>query len=127
MISKEELNPHNYPTSPSIDLNLEVLLTRINKVRLAWNRPMVVTSGLRSLAQQQLLIAEGKSNASKSHHLTGEAVDIYDPDKALAAWTKDNLMLMTEIGLWMESFESTPTWVHFQICPPKSGNRIFIP
>ncbi len=127
MISLKELNPHDYPTTPAIDESLTTLLLRLNKVRASYNTPMIVTSGLRSQLDQQRLIADGKSNAPKSHHLTGEAADIYDPDGRLKSWVSDNLSLVVEIGLWMESFESTPTWVHFQIVPPKSGNRIFKP
>lgn len=126
-ISLQELNQHNYPTTPEIDVNLNDLLVKINQVRQAYNIPMIVTSGLRSEAQQQQLIADGKSNAPKSHHLTGEAVDIQDLDGKLKAWVTRNLDLMEQIGLWMEDFNSTPTWTHFQIVPPKSGNRIFIP
>lgn len=123
----KELNPNNYPTTPEIDKNLSILLERINMVRNAYGIPMIVTSGLRSDSQQQALIADGKSNAPKSHHLTGEAVDIADMDRKLTEWVKNNMPLMEKIGMWFEDFNSTPTWVHFQIVPPKSGNRVFIP
>jgi len=127
MISSSELNPHKYPTTREIDDNLSTLLYRINLVRTAYAEPMIVTSGLRSQAQQDGLIAAGKTNAPKSKHLMGEAVDILDKDGKLRAWVKDNIQLMETIGLWMEAFESTPTWVHFQIVAPNSGNRIFVP
>lgn len=126
MISMEELNPHNYSTN-GLEANLASLLHKINEVRDAYGVPMVVTSGLRSQVDQQRLIADGRSNAPKSHHLTGEAVDIYDPNGKLAAWTEANLDLMEEIGVWMEDFAHTPGWVHYQIVGPTSGNRVFIP
>jgi len=127
MISPEELNSHKYPTTPEIDSNLAILLERINKVRMIWGKPMIVTSGLRSEVQQQGLIAQGKSKATKSNHLIGAAVDIQDLDGSLAKWTHDNQSLMEQIGLWMEDTNSTHGWVHYQIYPPKSGNRFFIP
>lgn len=127
MISLEELNKHNYPTTPEIDANLAILLDKINQVRTAWAKPMTVTSGLRSQAQQDGLIAAGKSTASKSKHLTGQAVDIYDPDNSLKEWVQDNMDMMETIGFWFEDFGSTPNWVHFQIVPPASGKRVFIP
>ena len=125
MISAGELNQHNYPTTPEIDANLKILLAKINEVRLAYNIPMTVTSGLRSDEQQQALIAAGKSNAPKSHHLTGEACDILDTDGKLWAWTQANNDLMIKIGLWMENRQGP--WQHYQIVPPKSGNRWFNP
>ncbi len=126
MISLKELNPHGYPTTPEIDANLQILLTRLNAVRSAYGKPMTITSGLRSNAQQQGLIEAGKSNAVHSKHLSGQAADIADDGK-LKAWVMVNLALIEEIGLWMEAFESTPTWVHMQIIAPKSGKRFFIP
>lgn len=127
VISPKELNPHNYPTTPDIEANLKILLYRINQVRSAYGEPMTVTSGLRSIFQQEALIDQGKSNAPHSKHLSGEAVDILDEDHKLRDWVKLNLQLMETIGFWFESFDSTPTWIHFQIVPPKSGIRIFIP
>lgn len=127
MLNLIELNKHNYPTNTEIDANLLILLEKINKVRDLYGIPMVVSSGLRSQEQQNSLIAAGKSNAPKSKHLTGQAVDILDPDKKLQEWCKENVDKLEEIGLWMEDFSATPNWVHFQIVPPHSGNRFFIP
>jgi hypothetical protein len=62
-----------------------------------------------------------------SQHLKGAAIDIYDPKKELQAWCLKNEALFGEIGLWMEDFKATPNWVHFQIYPPKSGKRWFLP
>ncbi len=125
MIKLEELNLHDYPTTPEILHNLEDLLIKINLVRTAYGIPMTVTSGLRSDAQQQQLIAQGKSNAPKSHHLEGKAVDILDTDGALNQWCKDNTSVLESAGLWCEVRQGG--WQHFQTVPPKSGNRFFNP
>lgn len=127
MISMQELNKNGYPVTPEIEANLKILFDRINKVRTAYGQPMIVTSGLRSQAKQDELIAQGKSNAPKSKHLTGQAVDISDPDNKLKDWVKENMKLMEEIGFWFEDFRHTPNWVHFQTVSPTSGNRVFIP
>lgn len=126
-ITIEELNSHKYPTTPEIDANLNILLERINRVRDAFNKPMIITSGLRSQEQQQALIASGKSNAPHSKHLNGEACDVDDPNGELKSWVMANLSIIENIGLWMEDFNHCSNWIHFQIVAPNSGNRFFIP
>lgn len=121
----QELNPHNYPETPEISGNLSILHERLNELRSTYGRPMVITSCLRSQAQQQELIAQGKSNAPKSHHLTGEAVDIQDTSGSFYDWCKANEDILIKIGFWME--ERQGGWQHLQICPPKSGSRWFKP
>lgn len=123
MISVKELNPHDYPTTPEQAANLAELLVRVNKLRAAYGSPMIITSGLRSDADQ----ARINPSAPKSHHLTGEACDILDGKKALQKWIKANVPLLESIGLWCEDFDHTPDWAHVQIVPPKSGKRFFIP
>lgn len=120
-ISINELNPHGYELTPEIEANLAILLERINKVRDAYDVPMIVTSGLRSHADQQRI----NPSAPKSNHLTGSAVDILDRDGKLYDWCKANEALLESIGLWME--ERQGPWQHFQIKPPVSGHRWFIP
>lgn len=65
--------------------------------------------------------------AANSKHKTAQAVDIYDPYRELAAWVVAHLPEMEKVGLWMEDFRWTPSWVHFQSAPPGSGKRIFVP
>jgi len=127
MITIRELNPHDYKTSLIIDKNLSILLQRINEIRNAYGKPMVVTSGLRSESDQDLLIAQKKTNAKHSKHLAGLACDIKDCDGELKAWIKQNVKALEVIGLWCEDFAYTPTWVHFQCSSPLSGKRFFIP
>jgi len=127
MIALKELNPRDYPTNPEIDANLLILLEKLNKIRVVWGKPMTITSGLRNQAQQDALISIGKSTASKSKHLYGQAADISDPNGDLKAFIMANISLIEEIGLWCEDFDHTPTWIHFQIVSPKSSKRFFIP
>lgn len=127
MISMKELNPHNYPMPPAVAKNMDILFQRMNELRQAYGKPMTVTSGLRSEEKQAELIAEGKSTARLSKHLAGAACDIYDPDKKLAEWCIANIKTLETIGLWCEDFKHTSNWCHFQIMPPMSGKRFFIP
>lgn len=116
--------------------NMLVLLERINKVRSAWNKPMLVTSGYRAKEDHIRIYKElaVKRNVQfdetkipwGSQHLKGAAVDISDPDGKLHAWTEQNEKLMEEIGLWMEVKDDQKR-VHYQIFPPKSGKRFFKP
>lgn len=123
MISAKELNPKGYPTTDERAANLAELLVRVNKIRAAWGKPMTITSGLRSSADQ----ARINPSAPKSKHLIGAACDILDGDGSLKKWIKANVSLLETVGLWCEDFSATPTWLHIQIVPPKSGKRFFIP
>lgn len=115
--------------------NLMILLERINKVRTAYAKTMIVTSGLRTKEDQIRIYKEkGITDLNKipmgSRHLIGAAVDISDPKQELQSWCLKNEKLLESIGLWCEHFDYTKKpnpWVHFQIFPSKSGHRFFIP
>lgn len=65
--------------------------------------------------------------ALRSKHMTGDAVDLYDPDSEIDAWCMDHLDVLSEIGLWMEHPAATKGWCHLQQVPPRSGRRVFYP
>lgn len=118
--------------SKEIQGNLGILLERVNKVRAAYGKPMIVTSGLRTMEDHLRIYREkGITDQSKipmrSRHLFGQAVDISDPKQELQQWILKNEKLMEEIGLWFEDFSATKNWVHMQIVPPASGRRFFKP
>lgn len=121
------LNPHNYPTTPEIDTNLQILQSRLKKLRLVCPFEFIVTSGLRSQAKQDELIATGKSKANKSKHLKGLAADISDPDGKIKTWILENVNKLEDSQLWCEDFNYTEGWVHLQCVSPLSGRRFFIP
>lgn len=111
--------------------SLKILLERVNNIRIGWGRPMTVTSGLRTMEDHLRIYREkGVTDPAKipmkSKHLFGQAVDIFDPDLALTKWLKENnSQRLVDTQLWCE--EGNANWVHFQILPPKSGNRWFLP
>jgi hypothetical protein len=120
--------------------NLEDIKNKVNALLDLFNLSMLlpvithnnVDSGFRTMDEHLRIYAEkGITDINhipmRSHHLTGEAADIGDPAKLLQKWCISNLKTLESIGLWCESFMSTPTWVHFQTKPPASGKRFFIP
>jgi hypothetical protein len=67
--------------------------------------------------------------AAKSMHMTGEAIDFYDPDGEIDEWllTDAGQSRLEQIGLWHEHPSATKGWAHVQCRPPKSGRRTFYP
>lgn len=67
--------------------------------------------------------------APRSLHMTGQAVDLYDPDGELDDWlmTDAGQAELARLGLWMEHPGATKSWSHLQTKPPRSGRRVFWP
>jgi len=65
--------------------------------------------------------------ADNSPHKDGNGVDNYDPRRSFAAWCRMHPERLAARGLYMEREEWTPTWVHLQRVPPRSGRIAFIP
>lgn len=138
MISMDELLNKKYKfadQSADIQANLLILLEKVNKIRSLWGKPMTVTSGLRMMIDHLRIYREKAAKEGvpfdeskvpkKSKHLYGQAVDIFDPGLVLTKWLKANPQILIDAGLWCE--EGNANWVHFQILPPKSGKRWFLP
>lgn len=68
-----------------------------------------------------------KGAAPKSKHMTGEAVDLYDPEGSLDQFCLEKQDSLASLGLWMEHPLATKGWCHLQIVPPRSGARVFYP
>ncbi len=67
--------------------------------------------------------------APNSKHMTGQAVDVYDPDGDLDEWLMgpDGQKALIALGLWLEHPSATKGWSHVQTIPPRSLNRVFFP
>lgn len=67
--------------------------------------------------------------ALRSKHMTGQAIDIFDPDGDLDDWlmTGEGQAALTALGLWHEHPSATKGWAHLQTIPPRSGRRTFYP
>lgn len=94
----------------------------MNKVRASYAKPMVVTSGLRNIEDQQRI----NPSAPKSKHLLGAACDIKDSDGKLFAWCQANESFLRDAGI--KGIElGTKGWVHFAVLPVTSGHFWFYP
>lgn len=110
--------------------NLEELLKKVNLLRTAWGKPLIVSSGYRSMQDHlriygQKGITDRSKIPMKSAHLRGDACDLVDSDGSLYAWAFSNQDKLAEWGLYCES--GTVGWLHAQQTPPKSGSRFFYP
>jgi hypothetical protein len=65
--------------------------------------------------------------AVNSKHITGQAVDIADPDGVIDSYLHTHFQLLIKHGLWMEHPSATKGWSHLQNVAPRSGNRCFYP
>lgn len=107
--------------------NVLELLERINRIRQAYGKPMVVSSGYRSPEDNKKA-----GGAPNSNHCKAAAVDIADPRGELQAWCLAHIPELEKAQLWCEDFSATTkpngkSWCHFQIFSPKSGKRFFKP
>ena len=109
--------------SDELKENATILLMKVNELLKLFGEYRQCNSGYRTPEDQQRI--NPKSTTSK--HLTCQAIDIADKDKKLANWCHKNEYLLAKYELYCEDTNSTSTWVHFQIVPPKSGKRFFIP
>lgn len=83
----------------------------------------IVNSGWRPA----LINAATPGAAPRSKHMSGQAIDICDPEGDLDEWCMEHPEVLQSIGLWMEHPSATKGWAHVQIVAPKSGRRVFYP
>jgi hypothetical protein len=117
------------------------LLVRVNKIRVAWDKAMTVTSGVRTWADHLRIyhdkgITDLSKIPTKSKHLEtvtdAAAVDIADPGLLLTHWLKntpEGQAALEDADLYCE--DGNANWVHFQNKPFGSyhsgGTRWFKP
>jgi len=108
-----------------IRANAQITVDRVNQLleRADAGKSHTVRSGWRP----RTLNATVPNASASSKHITAEAADIADDDRALADYCAASQVDLVEIGLWCEDFRYTKSWIHLQIVPPKSGKRIYIP
>lgn len=82
-----------------------------------------VTSGWRS-RQVNASIATA---SPRSKHMTGQAIDLADPEGVLDDWCMEHQDILERLGLYLEHPSATKGWCHLQIVPPRSGKRVFYP
>lgn len=103
--------------------NAVATVAKINEFLLRSGFDGHVNSGWRPPS----LNAATRGAARHSKHMLGLACDLHDADGHIDRYCIDNAALLEELGLWLESPDSTPGWCHLQIVAPASGHRVFIP
>ena len=117
MITKDEiLKGQEIP--PEFEANLAVLLQRVNKFRLMYGKPMIVTSGYRTVEHNKAI-----GGAKLSRHCVCMACDFADSDGAIKQWVKENPEVLEICDLYMEDPERCSGWIHLDTLPRK--NRVF--
>ena len=115
-----------YPASWNEDIEAHAvdLLSRVNSLLAVFGEDRAVNSGWRPPE-----VNSATPNAAlKSKHMTGNAVDLADPEGDLDDWCSENDgSRLIQYGLWMEHPAATKGWCHLQNLPPKSGKRVFYP
>lgn len=112
-----------WPPTDQMRLDAAITISRANELLARAEMDRGVRSGYRP----DEVNAKVPGASPNSKHKICRAIDIADNDGKLKSWCLANLEVLEEIGLWMESPEYTPTWVHVQMVPPSSRNRVFIP
>lgn len=115
------------PLSSEQEENMDRLLQALDILREKYGKSLVISSGYRPAA-----INSSVGGAKKSNHIECLAVDFVDDAKqTLGKWCLSNLIVLEELGLYMEDLRHTKgvstNWVHLQLKKPLSGKRIFIP
>ena len=121
LMGREILNPGEL--TPEIMENAAETVRRANKLLTEFGEERKVSSGWRPAA----INAATPGAALKSKHMTGQAIDLADPEGDLDEWCMDHPEVLENIGLFQEHPSATKNWCHVQIVPPKSGKRIFYP
>lgn len=111
-----------YPLNEELMTSALDLVDRLNKLQEHYPDSFVITSGYRPPEINETI----KGARTGDAHETCRGVDLRDWNLMLSEFLLDNLELLEEIGLWMESPSSAKDHVHLQSYPPKSGNRVFI-
>lgn len=96
------------------------LLHKVDIIRERYGRSLIVTSGYRPEEYNESI-----GGARNSAHITCQAIDLFDPNGDFKCWLRDNIGILDELDLYMESARYTQTWVHLQTRPTKS--RVFKP
>lgn len=119
----------NYLLTSDVVQNAPILLEKVNKLLAyavecgitLYTNPIwksLVSSGWRP----KELNAATPNAAPRSKHITGHAVDVYDPEGSIDNWLTDDIL--RQFDLWREHPSQTKSWCHLQDIPPGEGTRV---
>jgi len=117
--------------TPELHRNAIDTVERANRLLAAYTaatgdrRPRGVTSGWRP----PTVNSRTANAAPHSQHMLCRAIDIADASRTLSPWLleEEGQLALIDCELWLEHPSATPTWVHVQTVPPRSGRRVFMP
>lgn len=125
--------PHQQDPGQEVRDNADKLLGRVNallsEVGHLLDAPPKINSGWRP-ADYNMMVPGA---AVRSKHITGQAVDLGDPEGVLDDILFSDFVrngdecLLSKWGLYLEHPGATKNWCHLQSVPPKSGKRVFWP
>lgn len=107
--------------------NAITLLSRVNALLAVIDLPEAITPKVNSGWRPAWYNSTVQGAAPKSKHITGEAIDLADPEGALDNHLFDYRTLLSQHDLYLEHPLATKGWCHLQCSPPRSGNRVFFP
>lgn len=134
LMGRREQYPLSY--SPAIEREALRTIELTNKVLNAAQAAGVTlernprTRSLVSSGWRPPAINESTPGAAvRSLHMTGQAIDLYDPDGDLDDWllSDSGQTALAQVGMWLEHPAATKGWAHLQTMPPRSGRRVFYP
>lgn len=119
MITKADIlmgRDKEYPLTPQLEVNLSILVQKINILEASCPFKFKLTSGYRP--GRFNTAAKGAKNSA---HLTCEAVDVADAKGILKEYLVKNIEILNKLGLYMEDPAKTKTWVHLQTRKTKNN------
>lgn len=117
----EDRSDHEECTT-TVRINAAITAERVSGLLQRLGLDGDVSSGFRTSA------ANGSAKGAKrSAHMSGEAVDLVDPQGVIKDAVMAHPHVLAEFDLYMENPQHTPTWCHLQTRSTKSGNRVFLP
>jgi hypothetical protein len=111
--------------TPQIEKNAALTVQLANALLARFGQGRRVNSGWRPPEVNE----KTPGAAVMSKHMTGQAIDLADPEGDLDEWlmTQAGQSALAELGLWHEHPAATKGWCHVQTVPPRSGRRTFYP
>lgn len=99
--------------TPTMFNSARSLITSVNLFLKSWGGETHITSGWRPRAVNALI----PNAASRSKHMTMQAVDLLDPEGLLDEFCLASPDLLSSCSLWFEHPSATKGWCHLQNAP----------
>lgn len=110
------------PINEILEVNVAVLLYRVNRLLKAYGLPVALSSGYRPVG-----VNANVGGSARSAHITCQAIDLKDPTGLLAAFIAKMPDCLETFDLYLEDPSATKGWVHLQTRKTASGKRVFKP